>query len=741
MKPRKSKKKKGRNKPSATAPPQDQINLLLTYYQAGSLPETETLATSLTEQFPKHPFGWTVLAAVFNQMGRLTESLAAQRESVKLSPQDAEAHYNLGITLSEVGRNDEAKTSYQKSISLKPDSAEAHFNLGNTLIELGELGGAESSYRKSIALKPEYAQAHSNLGNTLRKLERLDDAEAILRKAVALKPDLATAHNNLGGTLMELGRCDEAILSCVRAINLNSNFCEAYETLGAALAHAQFKEANPDLYSTLIDLLTRGNHVSPNKVAGSIAGLLKRNNLIGDLLLNTPICKDIAEADRAIKVLARVPLLHQLMRVCPLPELDFEALFVSIRRLLLESLGKIEASPETIDFLSTLSLQCFTNEFVYPETDKESELIGNLETAISECLAQASQPALKELLCLAAYRPLHLYDWSERVQTLQQLPEVQSRLLEEPRAEREIGLHVPVLAGIEDSVSRKVREQYESNPYPRWVKLRVLSKAKPVAKFCDEAKLSLHSEAIKRQSSPSILIAGCGTGQHSIETASRFANCQVTAVDLSRSSLAYAQRKTSELGITNIEYLQADILNLGELGRKFDIVESSGVLHHMADPMAGWRVLVDLLKTGGLMKIGLYSELARRHIVMTREEIAAEGIGSSGAEIRQFRHYLAESHDQHHFLLTRSPDFFSLSMLRDLIFHVQEHRFTAIKIQRCLEELGLKFCGFESQDIVSKFRDFFGRNADTCDLALWHQFEESHPRTFAGMYQFWCQKL
>ena len=300
---------------------------------------------------------------------------------------------------------------------------------------------------------------------------------------------------------------------------------------------------------------------------------------------------------------------------------------------------------------------------------------------------------------------------------------------------------MPVLAGIEDSVSRKVREQYERNPYPRWVKLRVLSKAKPIAKFCDEAKLSLHSEAIKRQSSPSILIAGCGTGQHSIETASRFANCQVTAVDLSRSSLAYAQRKTSELGITNIEYLQADILNLGELGRKFDIVESSGVLHHMADPMAGWRVLVDLLKTGGLMKIGLYSELARRHIVMTREEIAAEGIGSSGAEIRQFRHYLAESHDQHHFLLTRSPDFFSLSMLRDLIFHVQEHRFTAIKIQRCLEDLGLKFCGFQSQDIVSKFRDFFGKNAGTCDLALWHQFEESHPRTFAGMYQFWCQKL
>ena len=141
------------------------------------------------------------------------------------------------------------------------------------------------------------------------------------------------------------------------------------------------------------------------------------------------------------------------------------------------------------------------------------------------------------------------------------------------------------------------------------------------------------------------------------------------------------------------------------------------------------------------MKIGLYSELARRHIVMTREEITAEGIGSSGGEIRQFRHYLAASQEPHHRLLTRSPDFFSLSMLRDLIFHVQEHRFTALKIQRALDELGLKFCGFESQDIVSEFKEFFGEKANPCDLSLWHQFEESRPRTFSAMYQFWCQKL
>jgi len=297
------------------------------------------------------------------------------------------------------------------------------------------------------------------------------------------------------------------------------------------------------------------------------------------------------------------------------------------------------------------------------------------------------------------------------------------------------------LSDVDDDVSRQVREQYEESPYPRWVKLAIAPKDKSVAEVCDEVKLQLHSENIKSVVSPSILIAGCGTGQHSIETASRFANCKVTAVDLSRASLAYAQRKTSELGITSIKYLQADILNLGELGEEFDIIESSGVLHHMDDPIAGWRVLVDLLKTGGLMNIGLYSELARRHIVKAREDIVLRGIGTSEDDIRQFRQSLVESHDEQNQLLRGSPDFFSLSTLRDLIFHVQEHRFTLPQIQHCLDELGLKFCGFEDKDIARQFKYSFGEEADACDLALWHQFEEENPHTFAGMYQFWCQKL
>ena len=73
-------------------------------------------------------------------------------------------------------------------------------------------------------------------------------------------------------------------------------------------------------------------------------------------------------------------------------------------------------------------------------------------------------------------------------------------------------------------------------------------KAKSIAEVCADINLHLHSESIKNVTAPAILIAGCGTGQHSIGTASRFSGCHVTAVDLSLASLAYAQRKTTEIG-------------------------------------------------------------------------------------------------------------------------------------------------------------------------------------------------
>ena len=140
--------------------------------------------------------------------------------------------------------------------------------------------------------------------------------------------------------------------------------------------------------------------------------------------------------------------------------------------------------------------------------------------------------------------------------------------------------------------------------------------------------------------------------------------------------------------------MQADILDLEALNRKFDIIESGGVLHHMDDPMAGWKVLTDCLNTGGLMQIGLYSESARKYIVQIRDEIEQSNIESSHDAMKSFRNKIVNSEEEHHKWLVMSSDLYSMSTFRDLLFHVQEHRFTIPQIEVSLTQLGLAFCGF-----------------------------------------------
>src|SRR5207244_436635 len=102
-----------------------------------------------------------------------------------------------------------------------------------------------------------------------------------------------------------------------------------------------------------------------------------------------------------------------------------------------------------------------------------------------------------------------------------------------------------------------------------------------------------------------ILVAGGGTGQQPIDVSRRYKNTKVLAVDLSLTSLSYAERQTRALGLENIHYAQADIVQLGSIGRTFDLIESVGVLHHLADPLAGWKILLSLLRPGGFMMVGL----------------------------------------------------------------------------------------------------------------------------------------
>ena len=170
-------------------PSKEQLISLIEHYKAGKFADAEKLSLSITQDFPKHPFAWKVLAAVLKQNGKINKSLVAGQRCVELGPLDCEAHNNLGITLEELGRLEEAEVSYRQAIKLKPDLGEAHNNLGITLKKLGRLEEAEVSYRQAIKLKPDYAEAHSNLSNNLSYMNDIEKEINALKNILNLDDD------------------------------------------------------------------------------------------------------------------------------------------------------------------------------------------------------------------------------------------------------------------------------------------------------------------------------------------------------------------------------------------------------------------------------------------------------------------------------------------------------------------------------------------------------------------------
>ena len=663
------------------------------------------------------------------------------KKSLRIKHGFAKAHLDIGDLLQNKNKLEAAISSYKEAISIKPNYAEAYVNMANALHSKGNFQSAIDKYLKSLEFQPDRAETHYNIGVAYKSKGDLIAAIDSCKRAIILKPNYSEAYCNMGVALQENGNTAAAIDSFKRAIEINPDFTEAYSNMGFSLKGITFSKPRPGLSEIIVKLLEKKNLVRPKDIILAIISLLKFNPLINESLnkhktdnLDKNLLKTCSE-------LAKIPLLLKAMRTCPIPDMEIEGLLAGIRSSTLLNFSEIEYTVEGQEFISALASQCFINEYLYNQTNEETQILLDLEKSIEKKLLSGSQPTIIEIAILASYKALHQYTWCDLLSIPEELAELEKRQIQEIQEENNLRASITNLQSIKDEISLKVRNQYEVNPYPRWIDLGMNLTPKSISEVVKETKLKICNNQIYKRKKLDILIAGCGTGQHSIGSASRYKNCNITAIDLSLKSLAYAKRKTNEAGLTNIEYIQADILDLGNLNKKFDIIESAGVLHHMSDPLEGWKVLTQSLKENGLMRIGLYSNLARQHIAKTQKEITQTKIGSDDLSMKIFRNKIIRSQENHHKKVILTGDFYSVSSLRDLLFHVQEHRFTIPQIENCLSILDMEFCGFESERIIQNFLAQNTNFNDLYDLRKWHKFEKNHPHTFGSMYVFWCQKL
>ena len=161
----------------------------------------------------------------------------------------------------------------------------------------------------------------------------------------------------------------------------------------------------------------------------------------------------------------------------------------------------------------------------------------------------------------------------------------------------------------------------------------------------------------------------------------------------------------------------------------------------MDKPLLGLKVLSYILNPNGLIKLGYYSELARKNIIQIRNEIKQTGIKSDRESIIKFRDSIIQSKEKHHIEISKYADFFSVSAIRDMLFHVKEKRFNIQQISMDLDDCGLKFCGFDEKKVIDNFISISGSKDDLYNLDKWNSYEQENPKSFMGMYQFWAQKV
>ena len=639
-----------------------------------------------------------------------------------------------------------AEKLYKKILKINPNHLDSIFLLGSLFLQIKNFDKAKQLLQKTIEINPNHENGYYNLGIILKESGELQKAMSCYTRVIEINPNYANVHYNLGIVNTKLGNLHKAMNCYIKLIEINPANKKAIRNLSILQRDIKFdivNEKNRIHFKKIFLFLFRRNDIDHNDIFNNAKFLLFRGESHNQVLQIVSSDSLLLLEKPIIHNLLKEELFHLMLQKSLIKDQFFEKILTKLRYQILFNFVDSDKKilNENFEFIISLAEQCFFNEYVFIQSKKEIDYLKQLIHLLE------NNKKINELgiAILGCYVPLY---FSKKI-TNQLLNYKSKNILfndlvimqiKEPLNEKELMNSIKSFEKISDNTSVMIRDQYEENPYPRWrynypnfpinFLIRLNDQIKP-------NKINFNNKFNK----PNILIAGCGTGKHSL-IANDYVNANIFANDLSLSSLAYAKRKTDELGIKNIQYLHADILQLKKLNRKFDVIECMGVLHHMKNPLKGFEILVDLLEPHGFLFLGLYSEIARQDIIRAREFIKIRKFKATLEDIRICRQEIFDAVDNQELQrISKAGDFYSTSQVRDLIFNVQEHRFTLLQISKILKKFNLEFLGFNDSNLKSKFSKLFPNDKKNTSLDNWHQFEIDHPRSFAKIYRFWVKKI
>ncbi len=664
-------------------------------------------------------------AAVHHRRGELQRAAQGYLQVLQRDPEHVEALQLLGMVAHRLGQSAQGLELVERALKLDKRHGVAHANRAILLRALGRPGDAVAAAERALRIRPDLTRTTVLLADLHGELGQGEQAVIALRRGLDRDPEHAELREALGAALLSLGRAclgrgevDAALVSAGELCRLAPERDSVWLLLVDVLS--QHPEPPPDLEPLLVQAWDRG-HLDLQRLERPSRAVLEA--------LPEVSAVDAGGGAEALDALAAAldghPLAHPWLRRSVVASGAWEARLVALRdRLLVRLLAE---EPVDLDLLVSLAMQAWITEHAWPE------VAPGVRDAV-EALGLGTPGVVGRAL-------LGTLEASGEIPDDPVIAELVTQQISEPELARRLGSTLPTLGLSADPVSQAVAAQYEANPYPRLV--HVQSRA-PQALAVLLGGVLPHVVIDPLPTPLRVLVAGCGTGQHPLSTATRISDAQVTALDLSRASLGRAAREAQRRGVDRIRFVQADILELSELsGGPFHLVESGGVLHHLADPEAGFRSLLSHLAPGGLLRIGLYSERGRADVIAARALAEERGWTDDPAGIRLARQEILALPPGHLARgLLHSFDFYSLSGSRDLFLHRQEHRFTPAQLAELLDRLDLDFLGFQHAQgsVAASYLARFPDDPHMTDLGNWDLLEQDQPHIFSGMLQFWCRR-
>ncbi len=482
---------------------------------------------------------------------------------------------------------------------------------------------------------------------------------------------------------------------------------------------------------------------------------------VGAKLLRDPLCQKLLTRTRNVDATLEIALRDYrrllLMKYGPAwvskkPALGsaFKSIFARFRSQDLPKDAPVVPNQNDLRDAATIATQNLENDYVQNCGPEEKNILDQLQPLITAGPRQGEYAGrIFQSMCVlyGMYRPLHVFKnvcdlaGSKDLQWEEPAAAFVERALLLPMKTRAYAESIEKAGKLEDLTSIAVKNQYEANPYPRW-RVRPSPNPTTVRNFLAEMSPECPAPDARSDDPYRVLVAGCGTGRQAISSALQFPEAEIIATDVSTTSLGYARLMCEFHGITNVQFIQNDLLHCDALGKTFHLIECVGVLHHLEEPETGLKALWNIMQPGGLLRIGLYSETGRAPIIAARERIEALAFEATPDDMRAYREKVIFGHEPKTVWdIMRYPDFYNLSEFRDMLFNVKEHRFSLPEIQQLIESVGLTFKGFElPREALAAYRSRFPDDKGMTNLDNWDAFENEQPNLFSKMYVFWCQR-